>query len=355
MIDIQEESIMNRNEFLKKLGYGVTASSLFPVITRRFDFPTHRSSSKKKFKIQEVPAPMFDDPIWHGAADPTIIWNHQENRWFVYYTQRRASLKNAEGVNWCHGSAIGICSSEDGSNWQYEGICMGDDGLNDPIGKQCSWWAPGVDYSESEQLYHMYVTWVDGIYTSWKGKRFIKHFTSKDGKNWQYQSSLDLSSDRCIDAGIHKIGNKWYLWYKDENKGSHTWMAESPDRYQWSVVGPVITDCGHEAPYVWHWQGNYWMIVDAWEKGLRIYKSQSGIANWQYSSTILKQPGKRAKDNARGDHPGILKLNNRVYILYFVHFRDKNENPEGRKTVLQAAELEYNNHKIVCNRDKFAT
>jgi len=97
------------------------------------------------------------------------------------------------------------------------------------------------------------------------------------------------------------------------------------------------------------------MILDAWDKGLRIYQSQSGTSNWQYSSTILKQPGERAKDNARGDHPGILKLHNRVYILYFVHFRDDDENPEGRKTVLQAAELEYRDHKIICNRDKFAT
>ncbi len=25
-----------------------------------------------------APAPLFRDPVYDGAADPTVIWNHQE-------------------------------------------------------------------------------------------------------------------------------------------------------------------------------------------------------------------------------------------------------------------------------------
>lgn len=306
---------------------------------------------RQVFKIENAPAPLFDDPIWHGASDPTPIWNAAEKKWFIYYTQRRATLLPNNNVEYCHGTAIGIASSSDGTNWKYEGICKGDDNLDKPLENKCTWWAPCVIYNDG--IYHMYVSWVDGIYRDWSGKRFIKHFTSSDGRNFKYQSTLKLSSERCIDAGVWKVGDKWFMLYKDEGNRSFSWMAESKNLYDWQVVGQSVSDYSHEAPFVWNWNGKWFLIVDAWSRGLRIYQSENGIDNWNYISTILVEPGKREKDNVKGSHPGVLVCGNNAYIFYFVHFNPPHPDYRNNRTVLQVAQLEFKDGKIICDRDKY--
>jgi hypothetical protein len=243
------------------------------------------AEGERTFDLAQARAPLFSDPIWDGAADPAPLWNRQAGEWWVYYTQRRATLQPNEGVEFCHGSAIGIAASKDGRQWRYLGTCEGDQGLSDPVANNCSWWAPGVLYHDG--LYHMYVSWVDGIYKEWIGKRFIKHFTSTDGKTWAYQSTLDLSSDRCIDACVYRAGGKWCMLYKDEVHGSHSYLAQSDDLYDWAVVGPAVTDVSHEAPFVWQWQDAYWLVVDSWQRGIRVYRSQDGLKDWQYNNRGL--------------------------------------------------------------------
>ena len=43
-------------------------------------------------------APLFRDPIYDGAADPTIIWNPKEKAWWIFYTNRRASATKICGT-----------------------------------------------------------------------------------------------------------------------------------------------------------------------------------------------------------------------------------------------------------------
>src|SRR5689334_9359646 len=53
-----------------------------------------------KIDIEHAPAPLFDDPVWHGASDPFVIWMPGKGdggsvvkgsgEWWMYYTQRRA-------------------------------------------------------------------------------------------------------------------------------------------------------------------------------------------------------------------------------------------------------------------------
>ncbi len=311
-----------------------------------------QAKDKRAFDLANAPAPLFRDPIWDGAADPAPVWNHQANEWWVYYTQRRATLQPNEGVQFCHGSAIGIAASKDGTEWRYLGTCEGDQGLSDPVANNCSWWAPGILYHDG--LYHMYVSWVDGIYKEWIGKRFIKHFTSTDGKTWIFKSTLDLSSDRCIDACVYQAGGKWCMLYKDEVHGSHSYLAQSDDLDRWTVVGPAVTDVSHEAPFVWHWHDAYWLIVDSWQRGIRVYRSEDGLTDWQFNTSLLTEPGKREKDGARGGHPGIIMLNGRPIVLYHVHYPPMHPVFRTNRTVLQAAELEYHDGKITCDRDKYA-
>ena len=301
--------------------------------------------------LKDVPAPLFDDPVFHGAADPTLIWNPQQKLWFMYYTQRRATLTNSHGVEWCHGTAIGIATSPDGTHWTYKDIARGDGGLDSPVQSNCTWWAPSVYFTE-DGTYHMFVVCVDGIYTEWKGKAAIKHFTSTDGLNFKFNDTLKLSSDRCIDACVDKVGGKYRCWYKDERHHSHTWMASSDDLKTWTVDGEMVADVGHEAPLYFHWKGNHWLITDA-GGDLRIYQSPDGLGHWTFNSEVLKAPGKRDKDNNNGKHPFVLVQGDRALIYYFVHYLPRDPVYGIRQTDLQLAELKLDDAgKVTCDRDQ---
>jgi len=313
--------------------------------------------SAPRIDIAKAPAPLFDDELFHGATDPFVLWNPTNKTWYMYYTQRRATLSNPNGVDWVHGSAIGIATSKDGLKWSYAGTCRGDQYLSEPLKAKglgptpgVTWWAPGF-VLEGKTL-HMFVTQVDGVYSSWVGKRHIMHFTSEDWVNWKYLNTCQLNSERVIDATVYPINGKWYMVYKDEAAGSRTYRSESKDMVDWS--NPVLTDKdgGQEAPFVFNWKGSYWLIVDA-RGGLRVYKSPDGLDGWEYNNTVLADTtGIRPKDNIRGHHPGMVLQKGpdgaeQCLMFYFTH--------QGLKTVIQLAELELGaDGKVFCNRNKYA-
>jgi len=107
--------------------------------------------------LQKPAAPLFRDPVYNGAADPMIIWNNHERGWWLIYTQRRA-FSPGIGVTWLHGTAIGVASSGDnGKTWLYRGTLdslIFENGTN-------SFCAPDVIFENG--LYHMYVSYVQGI------------------------------------------------------------------------------------------------------------------------------------------------------------------------------------------------
>ena len=292
--------------------------------------------------------------MFHGAADPSVIWNPTLAKWLVYYTNRRATLNPLKGeLEWIHGTAIGIASSCDGVTWKYEGVCQGDGGLAEPIGHNCTWWAPCV-YRDGK-VYHLFLARVAGIPTNtWDGVAEVRHFVSDDGFHWKARPTPKLSSNRVIDPCIAKIGGKFYLWYKDEGHKSHTWMASSDNLDDWKVEGEVVGDTDHEGPLVFAWKGKYWMAVDAW-KGLRFYRSDDGLKHWTYNTNILEEPGRREKDNFRAAHPFILVQDERAFVFYMVHYLPNDPVYATRRSVLQVAELEMDpSGKIACNRDKYA-
>ena len=80
-----------------------------------------------RIAIENAPAPLYDDPVWHGASDPAVVWlpgKGEHGQYWMYYTQRRATLENPKGVDWVHGSAIGIANSPDGLKWTYDGVAQ---------------------------------------------------------------------------------------------------------------------------------------------------------------------------------------------------------------------------------------
>lgn len=298
-----------------------------------------------------VPAPLFRDPIFDGAADPTIVWNREEKSWWLLYTNRRANVE-CPGVSWAHGTDIGIASSVDGRVWLYRGTLQG---LAFEPGRN-TFWAPEVIWHDG--LYHMYVSYVPGVPSTWSGSRNILHYTSANLWDWQFQSVLPLSSDKVIDACVFRLpGGTWRMWYKDEANHSFTYSADSPDLYRWSVTGTVITDCPHEGPNVFQWKGAYWMVTDPW-CGLGVYRSDD-LQTWTRQADILAAPGSRLDDGQIAHHADVLVQGERAYIFYFTHPEVVGMAPAefvwtyaSRRTSLQAAELEMVKGQIVCNRDR---
>lgn len=298
-------------------------------------------------------APLFRDPIYDGAADPTLIWNRKAKEWWMVYTNRRATAEG-EGVSWVHGTDLGVASSKDGGQtWVYRGVLPG---LEIEWGRN-TFWAPEIYWHEG--VYHMYVSYIQGIPDRWEGfARDILHYTSPDLLNWTFRSKLALSTNRVIDACIYPLANgKFRMWYKDEDNHSHIYAADSANLYDWEVVGPVLTERGQEGPNVFRFKDYFWMIVDEW-RGQGVYRSQD-LKNWERKELILDKPGSRNEDGVIGLHADVVVQDegNEAYIFYFTHpDRKEGASPEKgyaqRRTSIQVARLDVKDGVLVCDRDE---
>ena len=308
--------------------------------------------AQKSNKAQPVPKPLFGDPIYDGAADPVVIWNKGEKKWFMFYTNRRANVKNLDGVSWVHGTRIGIAESKDGVKWKYRDTCDIQYRLTD-----YTHWAPEV--IENKGIYHMYLTYVPGVFKDWRHPRYIVHLTSKNLISWKFESKLNLASDRCIDACVFKLPDNtgWRMYYNNEMAGKSIYYADSKDLYNWEDKNTkLIGDKGCEGPKVFYWKNTYWMIVDNWN-GLGIYSSTDLLTWKRQPKNILQGPGKGTDDGVMGGHADVVVNGDKAYVYYFTHpgrtpENKGTDNAITRRSVIQLAELEYLNGEITCNRDK---
>ena len=304
-------------------------------------------ATSKNMQQQVAPKPLFADPIYDGAADPVIIWNKNEKKWFMLYTNRRANINDTTGVKWVHGTRIGIAESKDGVFWKYRDTAN----INYRPVAEYTHWAPEV--IEHNGVYHMYLTYVPGIFNDWNHPRNIVHLTSKDLFNWKYESTLQLVNDKVIDACVFQLpdGN-WRLWYNNERDGKSIYYADSKDLYNWVDKGKAIAARG-EGPKVFKWKNTYWMIIDAW-KGMEVYQSGDLLTWKKQQARLLEEPGKGKDDQAIGGHCDVVVNNDRAYIFYFTHpGRSKLAPPQSqRRSVIQLVELKYADGILSCNRDE---
>jgi hypothetical protein len=302
-----------------------------------------------KADTRTPPAPLYRDPVFDGAADPSLVWNDQERAWWVFYTNRRANAPDAQdGVRWCHGTDIGIASSADGGRtWTYRGTAQG---LEFEAGRN-TFWAPCL--VEHGRVFHMFLAYVRGVPADWSGDRHIVHYTSRDLVQWKCEGIIPLSSERVIDAFVYaRPTGGWRMWFKDEANGSHIYAADSDDLYKWNVAGPVITGKAQEGTAVFWWRGSYWMLVDRWQ-GMGVLRSPD-LLNWtEQDQGILGVPGKRPDDGDIGRHGEVIVQGPEAYIFYFTHPAGAKAHTEAGKhrSSLQVARLELDNSRLVCDRD----
>lgn len=307
----------------------------------------------------------YRDPVWDGPTDPILVPDHRTGEWVLFYTQRRATAPGLTGVEWVHGTAIGVSRSSDGgATWRYQGSV---DGLVPPGTElPATLWAPDVVRVGDEWL--MYLSVLGGVRTDWTGNASIVQLASKDLVEWEYLGAIDLDSPRVIDAAVAPCGDGRYrLWYKDESRGSNTYSAVSGtprDPSFWRVEGVTIPGRPHEGPKVFRLEGMYWMIVDEW-RGQAVYCSDDATGNWvrqeHLDGLILTQPESVDGRPVVGRHADVVPLapredgKERALMVYFTHPRWGGEDigtmdpdPKTRLSHIRAAVLEVRDGNLVC-------
>lgn len=300
----------------------------------------------------KAPAPMYRDPITDGAADPVVFWNHKEQCWWMFYTQRRANSETAD-VAYCYGNPIGVAQSDDnGASWYYRGTLD----LDFEPGHN-TFWAPEVVYDRG--TYHLFVAYIKGVRNHWGGEAHVMHYTSKDLWNWKLKGPLQLGSDKVIDLCVMaRPDGGWRAWYKDETDGSSTYMSDSKDLNHWSIGVPAIPGVACEGQKVFRFKDYYWMLTDEW-RGLRLYRS-TDLETWEKQGLILSGPSDRPDDRPRGGHCDVVVTGEQAYVIYFTHpgrvdDREKMDDNGNlpyvhRRSSIQCAELLFKDGTLDCDR-----
>ncbi|WP_211172373.1 hypothetical protein [Massilia forsythiae] len=299
--------------------------------------------------------PLLRDPVFDGAADPVLVYNRERGRWWMLYTNRRATAQGLPGVSWVHGTRIGIAESPDGgAHWDYLGTA--DIELPPTMGgADATHWAPDIVRGD-DGLYHMFLTVVPGVFQDWKHPRTIVHLTSSDLRAWHHARVVPLANEKVIDASLARLPDGgWRLWYNNELDGKKTWYADSPDLEHWTDRGRALDQRG-EGPKVFRWRGAWWLILDLW-RGLGVYRSSDALHWHAQPGALLAEPGQGADDGVIGGHADVVVSGERAWLFYFTHpgrrgADAKADGPAQRRSVIQVAELQEAGGVLGVERDR---
>lgn len=299
--------------------------------------------------------PLYRDPVYDGAADPTIIWNPLVKQWWMYYTNRRANVPGLSGVTWVHGTPIGVAGSSDhGAHWHYVGTAQFDLPAEDG-GTNVTCWAPDL-IRAPDGTWQMFLTVVPGIFENWNHPRHIVQLTSTDMVHWTDPRPLTLASDRVIDPSIERMPDgSWRLYYNNERTGKSIDYAESPDLTNWTDKGLAFKSRG-EGPKSFRWHDKFWVIIDEW-KGLGVFRSDDGHTWSKQPTNLVAGAGKGPDDSVQGDHCDVVVNCDHAYLFYFTHpgrtgANAKRDAYEQRRSSIQVTELHEQDGWLTCNRDE---
>ena len=289
-----------------------------------------------------IPAPLYRDPIFDGPADPMMIRKESDGKFYLFYTQRRANHQ-VDKVSYCYGTAVGVAESENGRDWHYRGALD----LDFEFGHN-TFWAPEVVYDAETERYHMFVTYIQGVYMDWGGDASIEHYISEDLFHWKHIGKLEVNSARIIDPAICKTPEGiWRIWYKDEQQNAATCYADSTDLCTWEYRGIAAGDCPQEGPNVFTFGQKHWLIADVWD-GLAVYHSEDMEHFTRQEQNILREAGTRPFDCVKGGHADVFVWKDRAYIVYFVHPFTGDRYP---RTMIQMAQLTVEDGVLKCDRN----
>lgn len=299
--------------------------------------------------------PLFRDPVQDGAADPAVIYSGSYGRWYMFYTNRRAKAGDSAGVEWVHGTRIGMAESLDsGATWRYAGEA--DIELPREFGgNNVTLWAPDVVRNDMG-VYHMFVTVVPGIFKDWNHPRQIVHLVSKDLRYWHDAHVVPLATERAIDPSILRLPDgSWRMYYNNETDDKAIWYADSPDLETWTDRGRLIHDQAGEGPKAFSWRGKSWLITDVWS-GLAVYRSDDGQSWQRQAGNLLQQPGQGADDGAAGQHADVVVVGDRAWLFYFTHPERKANAKQAddystRRSSIQVVELQEKDGHLTVDRN----
>ncbi|PZX10344.1 beta-xylosidase [Breznakibacter xylanolyticus] len=304
-----------------------------------------------------APKPAFRDPVFDGAADPIVIWNAIEKKWWMFYTNRRATETQLPGVSWVFKTPIGIAESEDGANWKYVGNANFPNLPAEAGGDSATLWAPDIVYGDDGQ-WHMFLSIQAGIAERWgKVPGYIAHLTSLNLRDWKYMYRFNLPIG-SYDADVIKMPNGvWRMYYKDPNNhASIFYYLESQNLKEWSEPKLVMSIKG-EGPAVFKWKNYYWMILcDG--KGFTTLRSVNA-EKWdkQPGGPLMPEGSGIGKDDvATARHGDVVISNGRAYFYYFTHPGQVGEDTkkdgfEQRRSSIQVVELKLKDGWIIANRN----
>jgi len=300
-----------------------------------------------------APKPLYRDPLFDGAADPVIVHTGSYGRWYMLYTNRRANAQGTKGVEWVHGTRIGIAESMDaGVTWRY----IGEADIELPSefgGSNATHWAPDV-IRDDFGTFHMFLTVVPGIFEDWKHPRHIVHLASKDLRTWRDAREVRLPTNNPIDASVVRLpAGGWRMFYNNEADNKAIWYADSPDLENWTDRGKIIADQAGEGPKAFQWRGKWWLITDVW-RGLAVYRSDNGVDWTRQSDNLLEVPGKGADDQVKGAHADVVVSGDRAWLFYFTHpgrTDTKADTYETRRSSIQVVELQTDGTGLKADRD----
>jgi GH43 family beta-xylosidase len=299
--------------------------------------------------------PLFRDPVHDGAADPSVVYTGSFGRWYMFYTNRRANYPDGKGVEWVHGTRIGIAESVDaGATWRH----AGEADIELPAahgGANATHWAPDV-IRDDNNVFHMFLTVVPGVFDNWNHPRSIVHLTSKDLRTWRDARPVQLATPRAIDASVIRLpSGGWRMYYNNEVDNKAIWYAESTDLETWTDKGRLITDQAGEGPKAFRWRDQWWLVTDVW-KGLAVYRSNDGLSWTRQAGNLLESPGRGADDGVQGQHPDVVVIGDRAWLFYFTHpGRKPNakqaDSVETRRSSIQVVELKESGGTLGVDRD----
>lgn len=307
-------------------------------------------------------APLFRDPVYDGCSDPTVVYNQEENSWWMFYTQRRASLP-VVGVSGSFGTEVGIASSPDGGKtWVYRGTAQG---LSIDWGHN-TFWAPEVFFDKKAGLYRMIVTYTQGVPHRWGlcgGKCGMVHYTSRNLYEWKYCNFVfGRQHSDIIDACVFPLPQGGYrMWYRDTALGCSILFSDTQDFVQFTEPRTAVEDHS-EGPNVFSLGGHYWLLTDSLGKrsGLTVYRS-TDLLHWEWQpEKLLAAPGSRPLDDSPGRHADVVTVGNDAYIYYFTQpWRDYSKPADFTAVqdrqavcVIQCARIYCENGVLRCDRDE---